>query len=422
MSSAKSGFTNSRSKEHITKRGGPVQAHLKLTSAQPTAGPSKKGKGFHIASPSSDGHPSDDEDDSSEWVSSESGAATPNRQAGDSSDSEEGDTPVEEKPQNTQHSDGRRPLMPRWEASTDGRETPTPQVYNARPADPPASDHKHRPNSEPMLSVIVQNATPSPGLSDTNDTVHDLPSPTRSVKRGTRPPSMHSTYSKIDVPLRPHPLFRGLSSGQPSAPFAPKPSPLAPLTVTADVISSSPQTGTVLHESMGGPGAAPYDMPRSSSPTSPYSSSIRRRGSVSSTRSVATLPISSTSTFAAAPSRAHVDRHRTLSTLSATSASSAAISSLAHITKPNAQMPSHSQPHPSTPHWHPKLTSFFPSTTFPGHGYQCAGLDISRIDTIHPLLPGPYTARHGSTLMSRQPLRESFDRVVNARVKAGIHG
>lgn len=116
------------------------------------------------------------------------------------------------------------------------------------------------------------------------------------------------------IELRPHPLIRGQSFGQPNLTLTPKPSPLLPIAVTRDAdvsgtLSTSPTASLA-------------------SPTSPFpvGSVLGRRTSISSNRSVATV---------ATPHKTQAHsvreaRHRTFSTLS-TASSSAALSSLTHL-------------------------------------------------------------------------------------------
>jgi hypothetical protein len=37
------------------------------------------------------------------------------------------------------------------------------------------------------------------------------------------------------------------------------------------------------------------------------------------------------------------------------------------------------------------------------------------VEMIHPLLPGPYLNNHLTVLARRNPIKESFDRVIQAR-------
>jgi len=192
----------------------------------------------------------------------------------------------------------------------------------------------------------------------------------------TRPPSMYSVRS--DAPLRPHPLIRGNSYGQGVAlGTSSKPAPLAPLTVTssssAAQISSSPpnlSTSPASVKTAFGPQPSP-----------------NRRTSVSSARSVATLPVTP-------PNKPTHDRHRTISAMSSSSTSSfAALTSLAYF-------PSTAASRPPTPQY----TAYFPPANTHGN-----------LDAMHPLLPPPYLGTHLAVLATRSPIKESFDRVVRAK-------
>ncbi|KAF9559877.1 hypothetical protein CPC08DRAFT_708500 [Agrocybe pediades] len=204
----------------------------------------------------------------------------------------------------------------------------------------------------------------------------------------SRPPSMHSTHSRIE--LRPHPLIRGQSYGNIS-----KPVPLAPLTVVPTAappqISTSPPSS--VHESARHfLSSSPTSVKTSSgSPASTHHAQVpfpsERRSSFSSTRSVNTIPVHSTIIRETPWAQ---DRNRTFSTMSASS-SSAALSSLSHI--PNVTRP------PS-----PQSIVFFPPTN-----------PHANPELIHPLLPTPYLQNHLTVLSRRTPIRESFDRVIRAK-------
>ncbi|KAJ7287383.1 hypothetical protein C8J57DRAFT_1495834 [Mycena rebaudengoi] len=278
--------------------------HLQFTQKKPLAPrptqQTKQRAGFHIASPGED----EDEED---WVSSESGAATPNHNNNDDNDEEDSDleSPPDDKP--------------------DLQRVPTARM----------SDYY-----TPLRVDTTPPARP--------------PNPKR---HSSRPTSSHSMFNKPE--LRPHPLIRGQSFGQP---LTAKPSPLLPVAVTpqTDIIGGKLSTSPTIY---------------SSPPTSP----LARRTSISSTRSAATVAV--------LPPRAQPPRTRTLSTAS----SSAAFSSLTHL-------PTHSRP-PT-----PQMIAFFPPANPHVH-----------VDAIHPLLPPPYIHNHLTVLARRTPIRESFDRVLKAR-------
>ena len=241
--------------------------------------------------------------------------------------------------------------------------------------------------------------------SDSTDAQHQSRRESR-PSRYSRPPSTHSIrtdHSHNSHQLRPHPLIRGQSYGhlnpsttQPNL----KPAPLAPLTVIP--------TSAALPEISTSPPSSSHDSVRhylSSSPTSqktssgspvsaemPYSAGPGRRTSISSARSVNTIPVHSTIIREPA-SRAH-DRTRTLSTMSSASSSSAALSSLAHL--PSLTRPPSPQAVISV--------SFFPPVN-----------PHANIEGIHPLLPNPYLCNHLTVLARRTPIRESFDRVTRAK-------
>ncbi|KAF8070324.1 hypothetical protein FPV67DRAFT_1448115 [Lyophyllum atratum] len=364
--------------------------------------------GFTISS-------TDEEDDEDAWVSSESGAATPsNDQSG--SETESDNIPDEEiirrltgehHPQTARPTKATRP------------ETPVlPRVETARPADfsspiPNPSqqnlhhqDQRHDTRSETRTPTLPPIKTgPLPHLqhvqaqnrrSFDNETIHELstpevpspsqPSPRPSGRRqaSTRPPSSHSVRG--DHTLRPHPLIRGQSYGQV---YPTKPAPLEPLTVIQDASSSASPPDSAFD---GGLSISPSSSinTNATSPGGPDrgSSSQQRRTSISSTRSVATLPVHSG--LRESVNWSLGDRKRTLSTVSHSS-SSAALSSLVHL--PTVTRPPSPQP-----------ISFFPPVN-----------PHANIEGIHPLLPGPYLNNHLTVLARRTPIKEAFDRVIRAK-------
>ncbi|KAH7888619.1 hypothetical protein F5I97DRAFT_726538 [Phlebopus sp. FC_14] len=347
--------------------------------------------GFTIASPSAD----EDED----WISSESGAATP---CSVDSDTGVSRTPVE------QHK-VLPPAAPPIDDPIHRSETPRalPQslsrVPTIRPPEVPAkaptavSAARAPQPAQATATTLVNQAEQAlqqrlfftEGEPRVMETRSENTSPVHrnhhaSHKRHsvTRPPSTHSITSRSDAPLRPHPLIRGQSFGQ-NVPMTPRMVPLAPLTVTSEAspvqISSSPT-----HDSNGKLSTSP-----SSIKTTYAQPSSNRRTSVSSVRTVATLP-SQVQAQTRSLGRAH-DRNRTLSSMSSTSSSSVqALSSL-------AQLPT---TRPSTPQY----TAHFPSAAF-----------AANLEVVHPLLPPPYLSAHMSVLTHRSPLKESYDRVIAAR-------
>ncbi|KAF4567750.1 hypothetical protein EYR40_006757 [Pleurotus pulmonarius] len=417
------------SKDHVP----PAQLKRKVSEQTqhklhvPNYRPNGKPKaGFMIASPADE----DDEDDEDAWISTESGAVTPSGHESESDDSDaatQARTPIDKpkvvkplnstydkpKPPLTLHLDDPRPLD-RVELLTNGfsdlaavegprRDTfkPDTPTTTARPlreairTAPPAHDQFPTTAIQPEVTQLrlppPPEQPPSPSTAPSSP-VPSAPSSRPASKRWSRPPSMLSTVSKADHqphPLRPHPLIRGNSYGQPS--HIAKPTPLAPLTVISEPSASNSQSAlTLTEERSTSPTSMKTDTASPGSPRHSY-----RRTSVSSARSVATLPATTTTATLSQPwtplmySRSN-DRQRTLSTLS-TSSSSAAISSLAHL-------PSITRP-PT-----PQKVSFFP----PLNPY-------SDPEKIHPHLPPPYVFAHASALAKRTPLRESYDRVMLAK-------
>src|SRR5882762_4247589 len=279
----------------------------------------KQKTGFTISSPG------EDED---EWVSSEagSGAATPD----DSSDEDE---PSRERSKTPIKGTKTAPALEKdgiFLASTPRADSSMSRVPTARPTAPSEAPPlllvpaKHistdLPNQHPHEQLTHRRQHTEPDAmgsrSETTSPTHHHRHDSSKRHSMTRPPSVHSVWS--EAPLRPHPLIRGNSYGHGVAlASTAKPAPLAPLTVTsgstAAQISSSPPN-------------------LSSSPTSISttfgSHSPNRRSSISSARSVATLPMTPMSP--PPPSKQYPDRNRTLSNMSTSSTSFAALTSLAH--------------------------------------------------------------------------------------------
>lgn len=357
-----------------------------LTAQQlqkPANGKSKSG--FVISNPS--GH--EDED---EWISSESGAATPNPQ--DSSLETDEDVP-----RAVTHSDiFAQPTLARvdtvrsfnFEQARRDHSTPRP---GTPPQPLPPSQYQ-----QPMIHPVQLSESDSSTTTASNR-LSPIP------KRYSRPPSTHSSSSRMENPLRPHPLIRGQSYGQVNA-VLPKPAPLTPLTFTIpNAVSHSsptkpghPETGSSINGYQHQLSSSPTSM-KTSSPTLPDISPSHRRTSFSSTGSINTIPIHSPSNPTQAPLsasayRAH-DRTRTLSTLSSSSAALSSLTLLPFVL---------SQTRPPSPNLHP--VSFFP----PAHPQHA-----NTMEGIHPLLPAPYLNNHLTVLVRRTPIRESFDRVARAR-------
>ncbi|KAF8444701.1 hypothetical protein L210DRAFT_3502209 [Boletus edulis BED1] len=308
------------SREHL-------QAHRYAPAPTQRQQAGKTRAGFTLASPLAD------EDD--EWVSSESGVATPN-----SIGSGSGQTPVDQRKS--------LPTGPVEEF------IPRPDTPRAQPQSLSRVPTIRAPEAPAKSSVLAARAPQA---------------------LQTRPPSTHSITSRSEAPLRPHPLIRGQSFGQ-GVPMTPKVVPLAPLTVTSEASPGPDQTEKL--------STSP-----SSVRTTYAQSAPNRRTSVSSVRSVATLP-SQPQIQSHILGRAH-DRHRTLSSISSNSSSSVqALSSLAYL--PTTR--------PSTPQY----TAHFPPASI-----------SASFEAVHPLLPPPYLSAHMSILTHSSPLKESYDRVIAAR-------
>jgi hypothetical protein len=379
--------------------------------APPKRGPSSqkgnptKGKaGFTIASTK------DDEDDDDEWVSS--GAATPNHDGSDSETVSEAD--VIHRPLNFQrldHSRATQPTLQRVETArqTDFapemvmmREEPkqqplsaqsptTPTLSSAPPQFSAAAEAQHTDVSH------LQSQLRRLELDTTKETRTDPPPTHPSIsqsslrpssqtkQRSSRPPSTYSLSGKSDI--RPHPLIRGHSTGYVNIG---KPT-LAPLTVVTGgaappQLSTSPASS--VHEDI-----LTTTSPTSTSTGTSFTEGLQdRRGSISSGRSIATLPVQGIFRT----DSVGVPRLRTFSAISA-SPSSAALSALTHL--PTVTRP------PS-----PQSVVFFPPVN-----------PHANIDAIHPLLPGPYLNNHLTVLARRTPLRESYDRVIRAKTEAARH-
>ncbi|KAI0655913.1 hypothetical protein C8Q70DRAFT_1057115 [Cubamyces menziesii] len=367
---------------------------------------------FTISSP-------DEGDDDDEWVSSESGAATPN----DGSDSE--GTPVEQlKPRLPAQSTHTQHAQLNTAAAHDAvhdvatpkaAPPPLPRVDTARPSQvslaPTARDYaaqeypsqgnaasSQRQSDQRHPEPDIQISTPTPPVSKARSETHSPPrrSPDIAPKRQsmTRPPSTHSINSRSDAPqLRPHPLIRGHSYGQG---FAAKPAPLAPLTTVLPDSASGQMSTTSSSPSSLRAGSPTSMRTASASPNLSSPSSVSpahrqlRRTSTSSTRSTATLP-AQPSASEKHSGRGNHDRQRTLSTIS----SSSSIAALTNFALRSTPSP------PRTP---VQITAHFPPPE------QTAALE-----SIHPLLPPPYLSAHLTVLVYRNPLAESYDRVIRAK-------
>ena len=369
---------------------------------------------FSISSP-------DEGEDEDEWVSSESGAATPNNES--PSDAET--TPIEQaKPRPAvQPQSQPAPVLSAQQAqlnATAGHDVATPKavppslprVDTARPSQlplaPPAREYalneqkpllpesSSRSSDQQRPQLDIQIVTPTPPVSKARSETHSPPrrspdiDPSYKRQSMTRPPSTHSVTSPT---LRPHPLIRGHSYGQG---FAAMPAPLAPLaTVLPDAASGQMSTASSSPTSYrAGSPTSIRTMSASPSLSSPSSSSPAhkqlRRTSTSSVASSATMPVQPSASEKLS-SRSNHDRQRTLSTISSSS-SIAALTSFALRSTPSP---------PRTPI---TFTSHFPPQE------QSAALEA-----IHPLLPPPYLSAHLTVLAYRNPIAESYDRVIRAK-------
>ncbi|KAJ7782892.1 hypothetical protein B0H16DRAFT_1494763 [Mycena metata] len=340
-----------------------------LPRPKPPHAGAKQRAGFHIASPG-------DEDEEEDWVSSESGAATPNPHNDEDSDLDSGESTDPPQPTRVQETALRAPPeLPRvatarpsdYRAELDAAAPAAAAQRAQRRAPPPPKTES--PRVDPVPRIDTSSAYRDPPLTPTLETAQppsqSQPTSPQRKRHSTRPMSSHSVHK---LELRPHPLIRGQSFGQPFP--APKPSPLLPIAVTEDADVSGRLT------------ASPV---LSASPTSPFPpASLTRRTSISSAHSVATVATNPP------PRSVREARHRTFSTLS-TASSSAALSSLTHLPRSTA----------------PQMLAFFP----PANPHL-------RVDDIHPLLPPPYVSNHLTVLARRTPIREAFDRVVRARQTA----
>ncbi|THV06742.1 hypothetical protein K435DRAFT_834054 [Dendrothele bispora CBS 962.96] len=490
-----------------------TNANAKLTKQNQ----GKAKPGFTIAAEDED----EDDDDDDEWTS-ESGAATPNNHSSN-------DTSEDEGPSETVLA----ALAPRSvtpPASSTPLQRPLARVNTARPADYQAPTSTATANSAASVNKSTNGITTTDAQPPSPSSLSSVvPASASSTKpRKSRPPSMHSIQSQSHhhsnshsnhahpPPLRPHPLIRGHSFG---------PTPLlAPLTTTATTtpsippaqFSSSPPIHNTHHphaahgSSNSGPttngryasiAASPTTTisvsppspqpPRSANPASGVNTSSsgraapHRRTSVSSTRSVATLPaLSTTANTTTSGSNRDITgggggggwsrtlglkdrdvyypgggggggaggsrRNRTLSTLSSSS-SSAAISSLVHAF-PSTKDFGHGSgfgfgSRPSSPpgggagaggggigaggapaaemvcYFPPGYSSAYASASaspYATHGASKLGLPNGTGEetpiAVHPLLPPPYLSSHLSVLANRTPIRESYDRVMRAKM------
>ncbi|KAG9018676.1 hypothetical protein FRB90_010592 [Tulasnella sp. 427] len=316
----------------------------------------------------------EEEDDSDAWVSSESGAATPNvepasprrtivAQAGDALGPTESRTPPAT----------RQPLPPA-----------EPFIRTPSPTDT-ARLHTQSQSQSHNLNRISARSSPGPERGAT------VPLPEGSASRSRASPQPHHGgqqhhhhhhHHHHGLHLqRPHPLIRGTSHSSALA--------------SPSYLTATPSVSTPISESP----------PAGSPPTS--LAEMGRRLSISSSRSVSTLPIPNTatvSTFSASGTGGALSpfdygrpRERTMSALSH---SSAALSSLAAI--PKIYGTSGSSGGSKGQSNAPLVSRFAPSEAE---------------EDRHPLLRQPYLMDHVSVLQYYDPLHWSARRVAKARAR-----
>ncbi|KAF8262879.1 hypothetical protein EI94DRAFT_1742391 [Lactarius quietus] len=425
-----------QSREHVPSAA-PRRA---ATNPLPSRGSGKPKAGFTIAA-STVG--SDDDD---EWISSESGAATPLEDlSGDESSGKK--TPQEQSPPTPVDSTGQRgngqdaafvpSTTPRAETTqtrprvqTNGftvrqppiaapparipsppkllqqqepyRQQPQPKRPLSQPIDtlpniaqPSPLQQSRRPPSHILDQPQPQSPTSPPRTPETapphiSGARTEPPTPTspRSDRNSTGKARPASTRSLIaaDHPhaLRPHPLIRGqtYSHGH-----------LAPLKVTPDAAQVQLSSSPPFHAASTSPSSirtVHTPAQGSSSPTPHFSSVLFRRPSTSSAHSASTLPILHQQPLTP------VERARTTSTLSTTS-SSTAFSALAHLpTKrgSSAAAAAAAAAAAVATAQTPPLVVHFPS--------QNAHMPS---EAVHTLLPPPYVTPHFTILQWRSPIR-----------------
>ncbi|VDC03630.1 unnamed protein product [Peniophora sp. CBMAI 1063] len=363
-------------------------------------GNGKHKAGFTLASRDGSGSDDDEDDSDGEWISSESGATTPNKHAPVSppppphqqlpnleklrlnpADMSAG--PATSPPVETPRGETTTPPAMQMNGSAQSKASPT--IITTQPSQSPTTTTSTRTSqppprtpSPPHLHARTEPTTPTSPDPPSRHTHH------RSKRHShTRPPSIISDHG--GPLLRPHPLIRGNSHGLGA---------VAPLTISSAAAQAQLATP---------PPSTPGSAKEGSTPSSTHGPVQFRRTSSASARSVATLParnsvssITPTPTSTSGSSFAGRGHDRTR-TLSAVSASSAALSSLASL--------------PSRGHARQQLsiqTVRFPPAPQEG---EAGG--------IHALLPAPYVQTHATVLAWRAPVRESFERVAWARAKAG---
>ncbi|KZV76276.1 hypothetical protein PENSPDRAFT_747738 [Peniophora sp. CONT] len=367
----------------------PPPARTRQTSGHSAMGNGKHKAGFTLAS--RDGSGSDDDDDSDgEWISSESGATTPNKHAPASPPPQQQHPKLDQLRLDPSDMSAGPATSPPVETPRGETTTPPAAKMNGNTAEQqrpkPVPTITTQPPSAPRVQPAPRTPSPPPVHARTEPTTPTTPEPPRHHHRSkrhshTRPPSIISDHG--GPLLRPHPLIRGNSHGLGA---------VAPLTISSTAVQAQlatpPPTTPTTNNNTPSTHGKPVQFRRTSSASARSVATLPARNSVSS---ITPTPTSTSgSPFAG---RGH-DRTRTLS---AVSASSAALSSLAQL--------------PSRGHARQQLTQpqavRFPPAPQPGTG------------GVHALLPAPYVQTHATVLAWRAPVRESFERVAWARARAG---
>ncbi|KAL5528653.1 hypothetical protein ACEPAF_7789 [Sanghuangporus sanghuang] len=218
----------------------------------------------------------------------------------------------------------------------------------------------------------------------------EAPSPTqlrqKSAAKRTTFVRHTSTHGDVKRDMPPHPLIRGQSYHG----AALRPARLAPLTVNSEAAQAQLTTSPSTPSRAGSPSY--FSTSFRESPTGASTDSQdrlpSRKNSISSLHSVTTLPAPASSRLVGGWGRP--DRTRTLSTIS-TSSSSAALTALSSL--PTMSRPSS-----------PPLVVYFPAENRrdPNEGF-------------HQLLPPQYLATHMTVLTKYNPLYDSYERVMRAK-------
>ncbi|KZT41517.1 hypothetical protein SISSUDRAFT_286681 [Sistotremastrum suecicum HHB10207 ss-3] len=324
-----------------------------------------------------------EEEDASEWVSSESGAATPvyaqDQASDDEGESTEGEeentlglkTRLVQPGPGTPRAAGQVPLHSYAVAQPPPAPMPEPVPIASRALTPPP-EPIHEPTSAPGPAVPRPPSTTSKRLSH------------------TRPPSITS-ISSTHTAMRPHPLIRGQSAVHVQNVQTPQAMSMSIAPMTAAV---APPVATEKQQA----GPSVLSVSPTEEPASPMSRKTTRSSPQSSPTSQHTKP-----------------RDRTVSALS----SAAALSSLTSLAAQNQAAQNHrsswhfgalnlSTPAPSRPTTPPVMTVHFSREANPGNN----GI------TPHSQCPSPYHAIHMSVLEWENPLLEGYRRVSAMRAQA----